>query len=206
MQQPRRRCAACRASAHLVQHRALIGASDDNARRRVVEERREAGSGQQRRQRHHDGAELGAGPIDGEEIEAIGQHGRDALAAPDAERRQRVGAPVEIGIELAPRQPDFVFIASTRRDDDGGVVRPVACVVRGQRTHYEAGGGDGRFHGRLRSVCACRFLQPVPAIDHAEPGPGNRVRFRERQHFEQFSHFGRRQELLRRRRRPNVRH
>ena len=76
---------------------------DDGLDAVLAERSLELRLGVHRVQRRDDGAELPGAELRDEELRAVGQHDRDAVVAPDAERRERGRERVAQAAELGPR-------------------------------------------------------------------------------------------------------
>lgn len=100
-----------------------LPAGKDHGRSGVLQQRLQAARGQQRRQWHHHRTKFCAGPIDIEQLDAVGQYGGNAVALPDTGRNERVSQPVDPPVELPPAKP---LVPVHHR----GAIRVIACVPR----------------------------------------------------------------------------
>jgi len=99
---------------------AALGDQADGAG--IVDQAGQADAGQQRRQRHRHGADPGAGPVELQQFQRIGQQGGDPLgffhAQADQHLRDAIDPPVETAVVEA------LFLEHHRRG-----LRPVAGVA-----------------------------------------------------------------------------
>jgi hypothetical protein len=82
---------------HLFNHRKEFAPGKQAAGVGVGDQAREPRAGEQRREWHGHGADAGAGPVEVEQFEAVGQQAGDALAFADAEAKQGLGDTVDRG-------------------------------------------------------------------------------------------------------------